>query len=212
MKSLAAFSLLTLAAVAPGIASADEGLSFSGGATLASKYVGSSGTKYSNGVAFQPWVELGYNGAYVNLWTSNMQRAVAGNGQEYDLTLGYRGTTGTYDYNVGYVRYYYSDPSDNCCGEYFGEVSAPANQDLTLGVHVSYDPNSDVLDTRLMGDYTLTDRIGLGATFGRLSQDGATYGTVYGSYKINDAISLSATYHDSDETVPYGVFAVDYAF
>lgn len=201
-------SILSLASLA-GTASAEVTVSY--GATFTSRYV-ASGIEQSSGSAIQPWVELGYNGAYVGLWASNVSRAGLGASAEVDLTFGYRGEAGNLAYDIGYARYFYTGPYSNCCGDFVLDLSASPTEQSTFGMRVTYDPSANVANARVSVDYAPSDSLGLNLAFGSISNGGHEYWSAGTSYAINDNLSVSAAWNDTNVTKGVAVLSVDLSY
>lgn len=202
---LSSLTLISLASTA----AAEVTLSY--GATFTSRYV-ASGIEQSSGSAIQPWVEVGYGGAYVGLWASNVSRAGLGASAEVDLTFGYRGEAGAISYDVGYARYFYTGPYSNCCGEIVMDLSSSPTEQSTFGLRMTYDPSADVMNAKISVDYAPTDTLGLNLAFGSISNGGHEYWTAGTSYSINDNLSVSASWNDTNITKGVAVLSVDLAY
>lgn len=218
MRNLIAASALALAAAAPSIASA-EGLTYSAGATVASKYISGSASVYTKGAAFQPWLEAEYNGAYFGYWGSNVDPELntteAGDRDswEHDVYVGYRNSFNGINYDATYTRFYM-----NKSGNAGDEVSLAVNYDFTeqfnLGAKIMVDP-SDYRRSgngRLIAKYKLDDKIAFKATAGKVSH-GHEYYTLGASYALNDEYAVSLTQiKKSGVEAQRTVLALDYAF
>lgn len=201
---------LLMALSVPGAAAA-EGLSFSAGATLATRYV-SNGLRQSDGAVFQPWIEGEVNGFYFGAWGSNVSRKLLGQSSEIDLYVGYRGEAGALSYDVSYAHYFYRGPREDCCGEVIVELGYAPLDSFDLGVKVSYDPDAKVTNARLNGGYAFNDKISVAAEIGKINKGGHRYWSVGGAYALTDAVGLSLTYHDSSIDKGTAVLALDYSF
>ncbi|MFC0280838.1 TorF family putative porin [Falsigemmobacter intermedius] len=217
MRNLIAASALALAAAAPSIASA-EGLSYSAGATVASKYV-SSGSAYTKGAAFQPWIEAEYNGAYLGVWGSNLSADLnEGNTWETDVFVGYRNSFAGVSYDVSYTKFFFNKDSSINSDEVALAVSYDFNEQFSLGAKVMVDP-SDYRNTgngRLIAGYNYNDKLSFEAVAGKKSLNaGAAYEyySVGASYAINDEYAVSLTQiKKSGVNAQRTVLALDYGF
>lgn len=210
MRNLLAASALALGVAAPGLASAQD-LTVTGGFSIVSRYV-SNGFDQTTGAAFQPWVEAEYRGFYLNLWASNTAKSLVGSGAEIDVTVGYRGEIGKFSYDVGYARYYYRNPSVNCCGEQLLTLGYAPTDNLAFSLAFARDPVADYVDTGLTVDVALNDKFGLSATYGSVSNGGVDYWSVGGAYAINDTVSISGSWQDNDVNDGTFVVSLDTAF
>lgn len=204
--------LLSASAVAAlsSMAGAQE-LSLSYGVTATSRYV-ASGIAQSSGSAIQPWAEVGYGGLYAGLWASNVSRSVTGAAVEVDLSLGYRGAVGKLEYDIGYARYYYTGPFNNCCGQFILDLSTAPNDSAELGLRMAYDPDAGATDARLSADFSVADKFTMGAEVGTVTNGGQNYWSVGGSYSLTDKISVGARWHDSSKSKGVAVLSADYSF
>lgn len=215
MRLIIASSVLALAVAAPGLAAAQE-LKFSGGATIASKYV-ADGIEQTKGIAVQPWIEGEINGFYFGAWMSNVDKALlGGDSVETDLYFGYRGEVGILSYDVGYTRYYYNK-SGNCCGDLILSMGVAATDKLGLGLKIKHNPSSSTNPAKqsnlsVSADYAFTDQFSMGATYGKVTKGGMKYWSVGGSYAINDAFGIGLTWYDTDVSKGVAVLSLDYAF
>jgi uncharacterized protein (TIGR02001 family) len=210
MRTFLTTSALLLSLAAPSLVAA-EGLTFSGGATLTSRYV-SNGLRQSDGLAFQPWVEGEVNGFYFGAWASNVSKDLLGQSSEVDLYFGYRNEVGKFNYDLGYAHYFYRGPKEDCCGEIILAMGYAATEQLGLGLELAYDPDAKVTNASVNAAYAVNDKISLAAELGKINKGGQRYWSVGGSYAINDALGASLTYHDSNIDKGTAVLALDYSF
>jgi uncharacterized protein (TIGR02001 family) len=210
MRSIVKSSALVLGLALPSVAAAQE-ISVSAGATLTSRYV-SNGVEQTTGAAFQPWVEAEVNGFYAGLWASNTATSIVGSKYELDIYAGYRNEVGKLSYDFGYARYYYHEPYSNCCGEFILSMGYAVTDQLSLGTRFAFDPDTDVLNSRLTADFAVNDKIGLSASYGDIDHGGREYWTVGASYAITDTFSVSGTWHDSTTNPGIFVLSVDTSF
>ncbi|MFA7434227.1 MAG: TorF family putative porin [Gemmobacter sp.] len=188
---------LALALSAPlATVAAAEGVTVSGGFTITSEYM-SNGLRQSDGPAFQPWVEAEINGFYAGIWASNTDLALTGGRYEVDLYAGYRNEIGAFSYDFGYARYYYRNPSSNCCGEVYLNLGVAVTDRIGVGTELYYDPSAEIYNISALGDYAATDRIGLSAELGRVERS-HNYWSVGASYGLTDSMSVDLAWHDSN--------------
>jgi uncharacterized protein (TIGR02001 family) len=210
MRKFLASTALVAALGAPSFAAA-EGLSFSAGATLTSRYM-ANGIAQTTGAAFQPWVEGEVNGFYFGAWLSNTAKSIVGSSSEIDLYFGYRNEVGKFSYDVGYARYFYQNPRVDCCGEIIVNLGYAPTDALSLGVRVAHDPKAKVTNTSVSAGYAINDKISLEAKYGKLNKGGHKYWSVGGSYALNDSLGLGVAYHDTSITKGRAVVSLDYSF
>lgn len=210
MRYLISSTALALGLGIPSLSAAQD-FSLSAGATLASRYV-SSGVKQSDEAALQPWIEAEVSGFYLGLWASNTSVALTGGKYELDVYGGYRNEIGQFSYDVGYARYYYYEPYSNCCGEWYLAMGYAATDQLALGVKFNYDPDADIVNSKLTADFALNDALSLSAEAGTISNGGRDYYSIGASYAISDTFSVSATWHDSSVSDGLAVVSLDTSF
>jgi len=215
MKSLLKSTALATLLVVPAVASAQE-VTLSYGATLTSRYL-ASGIAQTTGAAFQPWLEVDYNGFYAGVWASNTASAVTGSDYEIDLYAGYRNEVGMFSYDVGYARYFYTSPSVNCCGEFILSLGVVPTDKLSLGVTLKHDPSSttnaaDAVNSSINVGYAFTDTFSMSAEYGSISKGGHEYYSVGASYALTDTFAISASWNDTSITKDLVVVSLDVSF
>ena len=193
-----------LAITVPGAAAYAEEISFSYGATVLSEYV-SDGIRYSDGVAFQPYVELGFGSIYAGAYITNVDPDLTGADLETGLSVGYRSEAGSFSYDVSLNYYMYHEAFDDFPVEDYAEAIASgtfaASDSLYLTAEVGIAPEYDQTDVSLRVDYyTPVEGLSLDATFGRLDADYGTwnYWSAGATYAVQETVALSLAYHDSN--------------
>jgi uncharacterized protein (TIGR02001 family) len=180
----------------------EVGLSF--GAAVVSEYV-SDGIRYSDGVAFQPYAEIGSGSAYAGVYTTNVDPDLTGADRETGLSLGYRGEAGSYSYDLSVNYYLYDEAFDDFPVEDYAETvvsgAFAVSESLYLTGEFSIAPEFDQTGLSLRADYyTPFEGLALDATFGRVD---ANYGawnhwSAGATYTVEDTVSLGLAYHDSN--------------
>ncbi len=202
---------------APVAAKATE-VSLSYGATVATEYV-SNGLRYSEGVVFQPYVELAYGGLYAGAYASNVDENLTGADIEYGLSLGYRGEAGRWSYDIGMAYYIYNEafpgfPVEDSA-EAIASLTYAATDAIYLTAKAAIAPEYDQTNLSLTVDYyTAVEGLAVGATIGRLEANyGAwNYWSAGASYQVADAVGVSLFYHDSDVDPALGLANSDGLF
>jgi uncharacterized protein (TIGR02001 family) len=115
-------------------AATEPSLSF--GATIASEYV-SSGIRYSDGIVFQPYVELGFGGLYAGAYVSNIDPDLTGADRETGLSLGYRGEAGSFSYDLSLNYYLYSEAFEDFPVEDYAEAVTSGTFAVTETLYVT---------------------------------------------------------------------------
>jgi uncharacterized protein (TIGR02001 family) len=207
-----------LAAAMPGAASHAQEISVSFGGAVVSEYV-SNGIRYSDGAAFQPYVELGYGGIYAGAYTTNVDPDLTGANRETGLSLGYRDEAGRFSYDISASYYLYDDAFADFPVEDYAEAVASgtfaATDSLYLTAEIGIAPEFDQTDLSLRVDYyAAVEGLSLDATFGRLDADYGTwnYWSAGATYRINETFGLGLAYHDSDVSTDTGLLNSDGLF
>ncbi len=197
--------LCGLVAVAlPATAAQANEIALSFGAAVVSEYV-SDGIRYSDGVAFQPYAEVGFGGAYAGAYTTNIDADLTGADRETGLSLGYRGDAGSFSYDVSVNYYMYDEAFDDFPVEDYAETVASGtfavSESLYLTGEISIAPEFDQTGLSARADYyTSLEGLSLDATFGRVDANYGSwnYWSAGAAYSIQDTVSLSLAYHDSN--------------
>jgi uncharacterized protein (TIGR02001 family) len=213
------FILSSILAIAlPGTAAHAQEISFSFGTAVVSEYV-SDGIRFSDGVAFQPYVELGFGGIYAGAYTTNIDPDLIGADRETVLSLGYRGEAGSFSYDVSVNYYVYSEAFDDFPVEDYAEAVAigtfAVTETLYVTAEASLAPEFDETNLSLTADYyTAVEGLSVGATIGRLEANYGNwnYWSVGANYQVNEIIGLGLGYHDSDVDPALGLLNTDGLF
>jgi uncharacterized protein (TIGR02001 family) len=159
-------------------------------------------------LAFQPYVEAEINHFYAGLWLSLSSDDVA---HEVDLYLGYRNETATgMSYDVGYARYFYPNDGGDCCGELTLSLGLPAGDKLALGIDAAYDPEASVGTASVSGDYSITDRLTLGAAVGVTDNGKEQEWELGTTYSLNDTTAIDLHYYDGSDYPGYMELSVTF--
>jgi len=218
MRRIVASSALALAIAVPSLAAAQE-INYSAGATVASKYV-FKGVQLSKAGTFQPWIEAEYNGIYGNLWATNMDKHRGGFGAsaELDVTLGYRNEYAGLNYEFGYTRYlvnnthnYVNPLGADQSGEIFINLAGTAYQNLDLALKTTYNPKSERFGAVAIASYAVDEQLSFNVAAGQLSHhDGHDFFSVGAAYAINDQLTASVNWIDTDENIKGSTLANGY--
>lgn len=191
MRSIFATSAVVIGLGLPGVTMAQE-LSLSAGATLTSRYV-FNGIEQTTGAAFQPWAEAEYEGFYAGVWASNTARSIVGSSVEVDLYLGYRNEVGKFNYDLGYTRYYYRNPSNDCCGEVILSLGYSVLDPLDVGLRFAHDPVADYVNSSVsIATHSMTNLV-LQPTTARSAMGDTTTGVSVAA--MRSPITLALTRH-----------------
>jgi len=133
-----------LAVVLPGTVAQANEVTLSFGAAFVSEYI-SDGIRYSDGVAFQPYAEVGFGGAYAGAYTTNVDADLTGADRETGLSVGYRGEAGSFSYDVSVNYYMYDEAFDDFPVEDYAETIANG----TFAVSEQMQTELQVVDVQL---------------------------------------------------------------
>lgn len=197
-----------VAATAPATVMAQD-FTINAGATLTSRYM-ANGQALSDGIAFQPYVEIETNGFYAGIWASNVSSA--GPKGEVDIFFGYRNEVGNFSYDLGYVRYFDISPTGNCCGELYLDAGVQVSEVFSLGGRVSVDPSTRVVNASTTAGLSITEVVSVDMTVGKISKGGQGYAIVGATYQITPDFSATLAYHDSTQSRARAVLSFDYNF
>jgi uncharacterized protein (TIGR02001 family) len=171
----------------------------SAGVSFTTDYVSDGITQSNNKFAIQPHAEVEQRGYYAGVWASNVDFGTSDD-IEVDLTLGYRHELPSgLAYDLSYSRYWYNGSGD-CCGSLDLSLGLPVTPQLGLGTDLSWDPEAKTSSVSVSGDYALSDKLGLSATFGHSDANVNTFWSAGASYALTDQVTLGAEYHDTSTT------------
>lgn len=197
--------LCGLATIAlPATAAQANEIALSFGAAVVSEYV-SDGIRYSDGVAIQPYAEVGFGGAYAGAYTTSVDADLTGADRETGLSLGYRGDAGSFSYDVSVNYYMYAEAFDDFPVEDYAETVASGtlavSESLYLTGEIAIAPEFDQTGLSARADYyTSVEGLSLDATFGRVDANYGVwnYWSAGATYSVQDTVSVSLAYHDSN--------------
>jgi uncharacterized protein (TIGR02001 family) len=193
-----------MAFVLPVSAAQASEINLSFGAAVLSEYV-SDGIRYSDGVAVQPYAELGFGGIYAGAYTTNVDPDLTGADRETGLSLGYRGDVGNFSYDVSVNYYMFDEAFEDFPVEDYAETIASGtfavSETLYLTGEVSFAPEYDQTGLSLRADYyTAVEGLSLDATIGHVDANFGSwsYWSAGASFSFQDTATFSLAYHDSN--------------
>lgn len=193
-----------MAVVVPGTVAQANEITLSFGLPVVSEYV-SDGIRYSDGVAFQPYAEVGFGGFFAGVYTTNVDADLTGADRETGLSLGYRGDAGSFSYDVSVNYYMYDEAFEDFPVEDYAETVASGtfavSETLYVTGEIAIAPEYDQTGLSARVDYyTPVEGLALDATFGRVDANYGSwnYWSAGASYSIQDTVTLSLAYHDSN--------------
>ncbi|OYW58374.1 MAG: hypothetical protein B7Z31_07855 [Rhodobacterales bacterium 12-65-15] len=208
MKSIVASTAL-IASLLPSTVRAER-LSFGGGVTVTSDSLVDGLSESGNSPAIQPYLEIAKDGFYAGLWATNLKDD-AGNRAELDLTLGYRGETGSgIEYDLGYTQSFY-DKTNAASSELALSLGAPVTDRLSVSGEVSYDLSEKTFGESLGAEFALTDAWTVYADFGRADPSSSVNWGAGVAYAIDDRTSVDLAIQDTTSTTPLVALSLTYA-
>jgi uncharacterized protein (TIGR02001 family) len=187
MNPLRTFSITALLALGTALPAAAQ-VSFSFGASVVSNYISRGLTQTSNGAAFQPWAEIGFNGAYAGIWASNVNNGT--DTAEIDLLAGYRFDLGGLSMDIGYAHYFYNvTPSS---GEIYllGSFDA-GTAEVFGGLYFATGGALNLSDAHLGVTAPVYDALSATVKIGN-NNAGTTYADLSFGYDVTANLSISA--------------------
>jgi len=175
------------------------------------------------------------SGFYVGLWTSSLGGSfneietvrneegqledvivdTINPGQEIDLYLGYVFEVGDFEFDVGYIYYYYPELDDENFGEIYGYVNwGPVYFGIDYTINADDSAAEGNIIYRLGGEYEVMPTISVNAELGYFDPDarGESSTTFWqlGITKATDIGDFSLTYGSTDESGSQDLFVVGY--
>ena len=195
-------------------------LEVSANVALTSNYVWRGMSQTGNSPAVQGGVDLGYKGAYIGVWASNVDFGSTAGGYdpasaEFDIYLGYAGEVEKFSYDIGLVQFMYPGATDE---SNFAEAYLTLGYDFdVLSVSAMYalgiDTNDEDGETALTGwepgntiefgvSIPLPMDITLDGTYGMYDDEGTKNVSVnsLGDYY---SVSLSKSFGKFDYSLAY---------
>lgn len=203
-----------IAVLLPSVAQAeDPTLSF--GVTFATEYV-SSGLRYSDGPVAQPYVELGFGGAYAGFYTSNVEPELTSASIETGVYVGYGGSAGKVSYDVALYYYLYRDAYPdtpvNDSAEWIASLTYSPSDALSATVEVAGAPEYDQTKVEVGLDYyPAVDGLSVSAKYGRAESNYGDwdYWSIGTDYAVSDHVSIGLTYHGANVDPDLGLADAD---
>jgi uncharacterized protein (TIGR02001 family) len=171
---------------------------YTGGAVELSfdEYGADSGSSLSG----EAYIEGEYNGFYAGLWAMATDQTYD---NEVDLYLGYRNELDSgFSYDVGYTRYYYPEDGGDCCGEITLGLYTPIGDSFGAGVDFAYDPENEVGNAYIYGEYYATEKWTISANYGSyevVEAESETEWDFGATYAINDEVGVDMRWYDGSE-------------
>jgi len=220
MKSIKLSLIAALLASTSLIADITSDVEVSANVALTSNYVWRGMTQTANNPAVQGGIDLGYKGAYIGVWASNVDfgNGAAGGStasSEFDFYAGYANTLGAFSYDVNYCQYTYPSDTDNLN---FGEASLTLGYDFEVAsvsakYYVGVDTNDVLVDAvngwepgdgwELGVSVPLPLEISLDGTYGSYDDKGTQNNPFFNNFGDYYLVSASKSFGKFDLTVAY---------
>lgn len=186
------------------------GLALNAGGAVELSY-GEYGEDEGSSLSGEVYVEGELNGFYAGIWALVTDQQ---DDNEVDLSLGYRNERESgFSYDLGYSRYYYPNDGQDCCGEVTLGLFSPFGDTFGAGIDFAYDPENEVGNAYIYGEYYATDVWTVSATYGSYEVVDAASETEWdfgATYAVNDEVGVDLRWYDGTEYDGY--FAVALAF
>lgn len=177
------------------------------GAAVTSRYM-SRGYDYSDGPAFQAYIEPSYGIFYAGVWMSTLEGSLGGmvatDDVEIDLYAGIRPEFGNLSLDLGYARYLFDDSGD-CCGEFYAKGEYAFTEQFSAGGELYFNPDEDSVYGVAKASVVLPYDVTLSAAVGNWLNQGTSTNSednvdwnVGLSYTFADVVTLDGRYHDSN--------------
>jgi len=204
MKSIKLSIVAALLATTGVVSSASASdVEVSANMALTSHYVWRGMSQSDNLPAVQGGVDLGYKGAYIGVWGSNVDFDNTETSTEFDIYAGYAGEIDKFSYDVGVIQFMYPGDTDNLnfaeaylgLGYDFDVLSVSAQ--YSLGIDADAPGVSDFGDAWEVGvSVPLPMDVTLDGTYGNYEDDAKSYGDYY-------SVSVSKTFGKFDVSLAY---------
>lgn len=187
--------------VAPALAQEVE---VSGNVSIATDYMWRGVSQTNGDFAVSGGFDLAAGNFYIGTWGSNVD---FGDSTDTNLELDFYGgfageTAAGLGWDVGVIYYNYPDSSDSDLDflEIYGGLAYTLENGLGLGGYLYFDPDNETLYADFSADYSLTEELSVGATFGTYLDgfDEYTNWSIGGSYATPVGLDLGLSYVDSD--------------
>lgn len=185
------------------------------GFSFLSEYV-SQGLRFSDGPAVQPYLEVGFGGAYAGAYLSNVDPDITLANRELGLYLGYRGEVGVFSFDASAYRYLYDEafegfpPTDY--NEYIFSGTFALSEAVYVTGRIGHAPEFEQNDLSLAIDYyTNVSGLSLAVRGGNVDTNFGdwNYWSLGASYAIDDIVSFDLSYHDTDADPELGLSNTD---
>ncbi|MDQ7044515.1 MAG: TorF family putative porin [Sulfurimonas sp.] len=186
---------------------------------MTSNYIWRGMTQSSNSPAIQGGVDLGYKGAYLGVWGSNVDFGSSAGGYnpvsaEFDIYLGYANSIADFSYDAGLIQYMYPSATDESnfaeayvtLGYDFGVASVSAMYALGIDTNSvtneaanGWEPGDTIefgVSVPLPAEITLDATYGMMDDSGTLNQPTNSLGDYY-------LVSASKSFGKFDFTLAY---------
>jgi uncharacterized protein (TIGR02001 family) len=213
MKKTLVSSAVTGALVvgAAGFSTAKAELSFNVG--VFSDYLLDGASASENNAVVQggvDWTDPG--GLYLGTWLSTL---ADNEGQEVDLYLGYIFEAGGFEFDVGYIYYYYPELDDANYGEIYGYAGwGPVYFGIDYTINADDSAAEGDIIYRLGAEYEVMPTISLNGEIGYFDPDaGDADSNTFWQLGISKATTIgdfSLTYGSNDESGAQDLFVIGY--
>lgn len=157
------------------------------------------------------YVEAEVNGFYLGLYSLVTDEEVDNENNYY---LGYRRELASgLSYDIGYTRYDFPNAGGNCCGEVTLGLFAPLGDKVGLGLDLAYDPDAEISNAYVYGEYYLSDKWTLSANYGFFEVEEAPRVREWdfgAGYALTDETALDLRWYDANAYDGYLALALSF--
>ncbi len=170
---------------------------------------GEYGRDTGTSLSAESYIEGEINGFYLGVYGMATDEKTD---NEVDIYLGYRGELASgLSYDIGYTRYYYPRAGGDCCGEVTLGLFLPVGDKVGLGLDLAYDPENELGNAYVYGEYYVSDKWTLSANYGVYevedypSQREWDFGA---AYAVTDQTAIDLRYYDGSDYDGYFALAI----
>lgn len=197
-------------AIDPAVGEATSGFAIYGGGAIELSYE-EYGQGTGGSISGEAYMEAELQGFYLGVWAMATDEETD---NEIDLYFGYRNSLDSgFSYDIGYARYYYPNDGWDCCGEITLGLYTPVGDKVGLGLDLAYDPDNEVGNAYVYGEFYATDSWTISANYGSYEVVDASSETEWdfgATYAIGDETGVDLRWYDGSEYDGY--FALSLAF
>ncbi|MGQ0566325.1 MAG: hypothetical protein ACT4OK_14815 [Gemmobacter sp.] len=172
---------------------------------------GEYGRDTGTSVSVDAYLEAEVNGFYLGVYGEMTDEE---SDDEVNLYLGYRSELASgLSWDVGYTRYYYPNDGGDCCGEVTLGLYQPLGDSFALGLDLAWDPDAEIGNAYVYGEYYVSDKWTLSANWGVYEVEEAPSEQEWdfgAGYAITDKTALDLRWYDGSEYDGYVALLISF--